>query len=145
MCANLPTEVYHNHLGRSLDTTPFEAKHLIRLAQSQKKLQKLTLSILDPDIKYPIDMIKPMLTYADQLTEIIIINRRDVQNLFNEKDFEEILKVVERRHNSIKLNINITTETYFNEEWKKEKMIIFNGKSNRLNVISHYVMSRSSY
>lgn len=124
---------------------PFGADHLISLARSHKELRKLTLSTLDPKIKYPIDMIKPMLSYAVQLAEIKIICRNALRIRFNEKDFEEILNVVQHRHNGINLKINITNEIYLSGKWEKEKMIIFNDKSNRLNVISHYVMPRSYY
>lgn len=130
--------------------TPFGANHLISLAQRHNQLKKLTLIILDPKIRYPIDMIKPMLSYADQLAEIKIICRNTLRIRFNEKDFEEILGVIERRKNSIKLNINISHNCIFNSthlsgKWEKEKMIIFSDKSNHLNVISHYVMPSYYY
>ncbi|XP_031635183.1 uncharacterized protein LOC116348344 [Contarinia nasturtii] len=128
---------------------PFRANHLISLAKSQKELKKLTLYILDPKIKYPIDMIKSMLSYADKLVDIIIVCGNGLRIQFNEKDFDEILKVLERRHNSINLNIKFTNSSFlsgkWHTEWEKEKIIIFNDKSNRLNVISHYIMPRSYY
>lgn len=124
---------------------PFGANHLISIAQNQKELWKLTLSILDPKIKYPIDMVKPMLSYANQLSEIRIIVRNGLRIRFNEKDFEEILKVVECRPNSTKLNITITNSFNLSKKWEKEKIIAFNEKSNRLNVISHYVMPQYYY
>lgn len=120
--------------------TPFGANHLISLARSQKELRKMTLVILDPQIKYPIDMIKPMLSYADQLAEIKIICRNGLRIRFNEKDYEEILKVVDNRNNGINLNINITSTIYLSGMWEKEEIIIFNDESNHLNVISHYAI-----
>lgn len=62
-----------------------------------------------------------MLSYANQLAEIKIICKcfDNIRIRFSEKDFEEILKVVASRQNSIKLNINIKNFCEFKEYRKK--------------------------
>lgn len=73
-------------------------------------------------------MIKPMWSFADQLAEIKIICRDGHLRIqLNETDFEDILKLVERRNSSITLIIHIS-----------DTLCRFSGQSEK-HAISHRV------
>lgn len=131
----------------SLDIwSPFGANNLVEFAKVHRGLRKLKLEISDQDIESPIELIKPMLRYVDQLAEIEILHRTPkCVNRFDQYDFEEILKILECRNNSVTLNIHMTDTINLIGTWMREKVMYFQDESNRLNVVSHSSMPRRFY
>lgn len=103
--------------------------HLIELAQNLRNLEVLEIdSSMNDNYMVKIEVLKQMLPHASQLTELTFRSKSPDFVLFNENDYYELLRIVNRRTNLNKLTIKI-------QHWRRTSVADGNSVSSKYKIL----------
>lgn len=117
----------------------FDENHLVSLVKNLSNLEQMSI-FHNKTYQINFDIIKQMLQYANQLSDLFIIWPTNDIQYFDENDYNKLLKLVKNRSTHKKLNLNLRNITTFFDDSNgiRRKLMVFEKDSEWLCVSNYF-------